>query len=417
MDVPTSVYLALLSFTVLINVFIVINVHNSLDLSSYQRTFDITPISRSLKNDGNNMKNELNGTILNPILPKHTILVTGLESSGTKYITSALALATEVVKPKRMRRSNNLNRFHGRVGGVKSRNQVEILHHSLPHGAWCTIYGKQLQYGTSSYLAKVFETWTVPFIPPTQCSCAKGILGRTLRHFMHGQRRRDMIMHKREMKERTMERLQEKYDERHLEGKRGGQSGDDLKRDFLERERHLHFLDEEEFDDDRLKRENAIFTPSDECETWEDSGHEETINGYCVDLGINKPIESPMRHFVNITTHIKWYQERGVRATAVIVVRDQTIESISKYNEHCKDKNLVQAENEYGKLFIEDAFRNLSQDGPTPTLVLVSFEALMNLGETYLRTQIYPKLGIDGKNMSIPVPEIFDSNGPYIIKD
>merc|ERR1711862_1086843 len=100
----------------------------------------------------------LNNTRRNPILPKHIILVAGLESSGTKYMTSAI---DAVINPndtsKRRRRGRNhldLRSFQGRVG-IKS--EIEIIHLSLPHGLWCTFFGDQFENVTSDYLVRVFE--------------------------------------------------------------------------------------------------------------------------------------------------------------------------------------------------------------------------------------------------------------------
>ena len=378
--------LLLISATAIVIFFLFFFVHYSLNPSDSKEEVFLLPVLTKNINKNNITRK--------PILPKHIILVTGLESSGTKYISSAIATATEAVRGIESI-GHSLRNYHDRVGGVDSPNQVEVIHQSLPHGAWCTIFGKQLENMTSNNLTNFFESWTVPFIPPKQCECGRDLI----EDFMHMQARKRKLSNVREtlrskvnelgnIKEyNRMMKLHAKYKE----------------------EGNKHRLE-----DEALSKIRALFKSSGECNLWKE--HASSSEENCAALGINKPIESPPRRFVNISSHVKWYQQHGVRATAVIVVRDQTIESISKYNDHCHDKKIVIAENEYGKKVIRDALNNLSQEGPTPTLVLVSFEALVMFGRKYLKTLIYPKLGINmTKNISIP--PIRDSNNPYIIKN
>jgi len=343
--------LLLLSMSALLNLFIIFYVHNSIHFALYR-----------------DIENRID--FQHPVLPKHVILVSGLQSSGTKYITSALATATSAIKIKNDR-PLEMKYIYDRLSGLKIPNQVEILHHSLPHGLWCTSFGKELENMTSSNLTKIFKSWTVPFIPPTQCSCVVNNIDGEDETTL----RKDMSVSNSKVK---------------------------IKHDFHEQQEVLP----------------AKFQPSNKiCDTWDANNARfgKNSHDFCIGLGIDKPIESPMRHFTNLTTHVKWYEDQGVRATVVIVVREQTIESLNKFKDHCHNKEIGMAENEYGKRFILEALDNLSQDGPTPNLVIISYETLMAFGNSYLKSLIYPKLGIEiDDNMFIP--PILDANAPYINK-
>lgn len=149
----------------------------------------------------------------------------------------------------------------------------------------------------------------------------------------------------------------------------------------------------------------------------------------CRELGVPKFTSIPGRYFLNLTSHIKWYQERGSIATAVVVVRDQTIEYASKLREHCHNHTLAKEENEYGMEIIREALLNLSEDWlddrTPPSLVLVSYESLMSIGEPYARKYIFEKLGLgsSGLNFSrndtynidkIWFPPLKDGNRRYV---
>jgi hypothetical protein len=71
--------------------------------------------------------------------------------------------------------------------------------------------------------------------------------------------------------------------------------------------------------------------PPYECAVWphyDPHNIQETCNKakphprYFQETGLRKRVILPQRFMVNITSHIKWYSERNVEATAVIVIRD-----------------------------------------------------------------------------------------------
>mmetsp|Transcript_14619 Transcript_14619/g.22574 ORF Transcript_14619/g.22574 Transcript_14619/m.22574 type:complete len:217 (-) Transcript_14619:106-756(-) len=130
---------------------------------------------------------------------------------------------------------------------------------------------------------------------------------------------------------------------------------------------------------------------------------------YCNDAGLNDFTRAPKRFFVNVTSHIRWYLDRGVQATAVLVLRDKTIQNISKVKNHCNSQPSADAEDSYGMQIMTEAFEKLSYDVEDPSLVLVSYEMLMNIGDPYLFS-IYEKLGIQ----SSYTPDLKDGNKVYL---
>ena len=56
---------------------------------------------------------------------------------------------------------------------------------------------------------------------------------------------------------------------------------------------------------------------------------------YCHNAGLGDFMRASKRFFVNVTSHMCWYLDRGVQATAVLVLRDKTIQIMSKVMNHC----------------------------------------------------------------------------------
>jgi hypothetical protein len=125
-------------------------------------------------------------------------------------------------------------------------------------------------------------------------------------------------------------------------------------------------------------------------------------------LGLDEFFEFPSRFFVNVTSHIEWYLNHGVDATAVIMMRDKTISHISKVNAVCKSNKATTNQNEHANEFAREALRRL----PAGRVVMVSFEGIISLQKEYL-FDIYKKLGIN----STYTPEIKDGNARYIRTD
>ena len=330
-------------------------------------------------NEISNVNVDLGTTIVNqynpdrnPLLPSHMIMVTGLESSGTRYVTAALAYAFGLKKEQRKGKKPNMENFHNRVNGKRDENGkkgIELMHLSLPHGFWCThIPTKSIEseYNTTD-LRSTYVNWTEPVQHPDECVC-----------------KRDLI-----------------------NGKRA-----DSARYGIERA-PPKALDEHPIGAD--------------CPMWKIL-YRHSDEKYCKELGIMNPVDYSPRSFFNITSNIRWYQEHGTRATAVIVLREQSIELVSKINDHCANKTLARAENEYGIELIKDALDALSMPNffkinnstgmssqkiieEVPSMILLSYEMMVTLGASYLNTNLFSKLGLENPQ---PIPHIFDANDRYI---
>jgi hypothetical protein len=98
----------------------------------------------------------------------------------------------------------------------------------------------------------------------------------------------------------------------------------------------------------------------------------------------------PGRFFVNITSHIQWYRSKGVEATAILVLRDDSIHTFSKRRRIQRNSSQAALEDEHGKNLIVEAMNLL----PASQHLVVSYEALMSLRGQYLM-HFYDLLGIN----------------------
>lgn len=131
------------------------------------------------------------------------------------------------------------------------------------------------------------------------------------------------------------------------------------------------------------------------------------------ETGLRKRVNLPQRFMVNITSHIKWYTERNVEATAVVMIRDDFAHLHGKLRTHNDDMNHAMAEDEHAKGFIIEAIQHLEslpKNGRAPQIVLVSYETLMSLREPYL-FDLYRRLGIN----STLSPVLENGNKKYIV--
>ncbi|KAL7543606.1 hypothetical protein ACHAXR_013163 [Thalassiosira sp. AJA248-18] len=129
----------------------------------------------------------------------------------------------------------------------------------------------------------------------------------------------------------------------------------------------------------------------------------------------------PRRFFVNITSHVEWYLQRGVDITAVLSVRDRSISLAGKEKMHCGDETIAMQEEEKARAIMTDSLKNygrlgrlkdsgISHDNSNDErVIVVSYEALMSMRESYL-FDTYKKLGI----MSTFIPDFKDGNEKYI---
>ena len=253
-----------------------------------------------------------------PILPKRLILVVGLESSGTKYLTKSIAIAAGAVNP------DDPGDYHGRKDELKHSSGIEVQHISLPFSSKCTTAEYSGRPVTKNFL---MHSFTMQFIPPREC----GFCGT----------------------------------------KKG--------------------------------EHNRLWIPS----NFDNEAR--VLPQGCRDAGLNDFVRSPDRFFLNISSHIQWYLDHGVEATAVILDRDQTIQKTSKSMKHCSDAGMAEMENSVGERIILEAIDKLDQQSEKPNLIMASYEMIVHLGNPYVLS-IYKKLGIQ----SDIVEPIRDGNERYV---
>jgi hypothetical protein len=111
----------------------------------------------------------------------------------------------------------------------------------------------------------------------------------------------------------------------------------------------------------------------------------------------------PSRYFVNITSHIQWYETQRTQVTAVLVVRDPSMHFHGVLNNHCRNNETAAYEQyQVGRSLMQDAIkafdatRNAEHPSSSPSsssIVIVSYETLMTLHNEYL-FQIFQQIGI-----------------------
>jgi hypothetical protein len=115
-----------------------------------------------------------------------------------------------------------------------------------------------------------------------------------------------------------------------------------------------------------------------------------------------KLIPRPGRFFVNVTSHIQWYRERGVDARAVVVVRDPSLHFKGILKTHCPNETAAYEQFVTGRALLKHAMQHLDP-------VVVSYEALMTLQTKYLQ-EIYNELNISTSSLKAYQQPTF-SNG------
>lgn len=103
----------------------------------------------------------------------------------------------------------------------------------------------------------------------------------------------------------------------------------------------------------------------------------------------NTIVPAPERYFVNITSHVQWYRDRGVTVHPLLVVRDPSYRFQSVLKSHCSNETAALRQYEMGQDIIVQSLNTVQP-------VVVSYETLMTLGESYMTRVIYPQLGLLG---------------------
>lgn len=104
----------------------------------------------------------------------------------------------------------------------------------------------------------------------------------------------------------------------------------------------------------------------------------------CHDFGFavgEKDVIYKKRFFVNITSHILWYRERGVDARAILVVRDQNIGSLARSMGHCPIPKAREQEEKLGVQLLHEAMEAIPDQ-----VTILSYETLLMLGLPYLNS-------------------------------
>lgn len=114
----------------------------------------------------------------------------------------------------------------------------------------------------------------------------------------------------------------------------------------------------------------------------------------------------PTRYSLNLTSHLDWYQDHGVDAKAIIVMRDATISRRAR-RQHCSNSTFLAMEEDLGREILEEAIRKyihpakstsgrrrLIHSSADGRVVLMSYELLNQLKDGYLDV-LYNNLGIN----------------------
>eukprot|EP00542_Grammatophora_oceanica_P010416 CAMPEP_0194032912 /NCGR_PEP_ID=MMETSP0009_2-20130614/5754_1 /TAXON_ID=210454 /ORGANISM="Grammatophora oceanica, Strain CCMP 410" /LENGTH=457 /DNA_ID=CAMNT_0038673489 /DNA_START=143 /DNA_END=1516 /DNA_ORIENTATION=- len=147
----------------------------------------------------------------------------------------------------------------------------------------------------------------------------------------------------------------------------------------------------------------------------------------CINVGAyrdysnhSKVIYYPKRFFVNVTSHVQWYRERGVDATAVIVSRDKNIGHAARYHGHCTNETKALEEEKKGLALLSEALEKLPQlyqrtdsNSTSPPVVLVSYEQMVLFGNVYIQ-KILQELGLPWNPRHGPNSEVKDGNAVYV---
>jgi hypothetical protein len=110
----------------------------------------------------------------------------------------------------------------------------------------------------------------------------------------------------------------------------------------------------------------------------------------------------PSRYFINVTSHIQWFRERGVDAQAVVVVRDPGIHFQNTIQKYCPNETAAYEQYATARELSSQAITSIHP-------VLVSYEMLLTLKSSYL-FQIYQELSISSRY----VPTFKNGNVKYL---
>lgn len=292
------------------------------------------------------------------LLPKRIIAVFG-PSSDTKFLASALATATgvfpkegmwmQILAPNPQNSTNATNPLMRWIfantlseRASTSDGELEIQHLSLPMGSSCPSTSNTIQ--------------VVEALVPKECQRYE-----TLPNL--DSKLAEQVLH-------NQDALQSKNPPNMTDTVQGFHWEEEQ---ILQRQREKKYLEQCRNEVNISQRNNATdaaWTCGAVCGRGE-------YDGYAL---------YPDRYFVNITSHIEWYQNRGVDISVVIVMRDQSISRAANQNEHCSAEGSVEKEEEMTMSLVHDAIEKngIRGHGEKQRVFTVSYEAMMMFKETYL---------------------------------
>lgn len=130
-----------------------------------------------------------------------------------------------------------------------------------------------------------------------------------------------------------------------------------------------------------------------------------TTKPECVSIMGKEFMAIPPRLFVNISSHVHWYRERGVRVYPILVIRDAMLhfQGIVNKGGHCQNAQAAYQQFEQGREILYETM--LNDVHPT----IVSYEAMMTLQKPYLQ-HLYHRLHIQSSYM----PDFRNGNTKYV---
>lgn len=111
----------------------------------------------------------------------------------------------------------------------------------------------------------------------------------------------------------------------------------------------------------------------------------------CQDFMEDQVLTRPHRFFVNMTTHITWYRERGILVYPIMVVRDPALHMAGitdRRKGHTPDDAAAYSQYETGRAIMVETI----EKGLNP--IIVSYETMLTLQRPYI-CQLYETLGIE----------------------
>ena len=101
----------------------------------------------------------------------------------------------------------------------------------------------------------------------------------------------------------------------------------------------------------------------------------------CRDLFGPRQVPSESRYFINVTSHINFYRQRGVDTKAVLVVRDPALHFRGIQKTHCENETAAFEQYKVGRSILGYAMDHLDPD----SLMVLSYETLMTLRGSYMQ--------------------------------